>query len=95
MCVKFLIALIGITGHMAGLAHGALQSNGPSVSVVTLKILPTPWQFAVVGAIFILVIIARLSSCTEYLRGLVQPFVLRRVESGVPVILAIQVPSAH
>ncbi|XP_024403484.1 lipid phosphate phosphatase delta [Physcomitrium patens] len=75
---------------MAGLAHGALQSNGPSVSVVTLKILPTPWQFAVVGAIFILVIIARLSSCTEYLRGLVQPFVLRRVESGVPVILAIQ-----
>jgi sphingosine-1-phosphate phosphatase 1 len=57
--------------------------------------LPSSWQLKVVGAIFTWLILAQLTAFTKHLRAWVQPFVLRHVESGVPVIVAIQVPVAH
>ncbi|KAG0605247.1 hypothetical protein M758_9G042900, partial [Ceratodon purpureus] len=49
-----------------------------------------PWQLVIVGAIIISVLIAKITAPAKHFRALVQPFVLRHVESGVPVILAIQ-----
>jgi len=76
--------------RMAGVNHSTLGT-----SATLAYDLPTSWQLKVVGAIFTWLILAQLTAFTKHLRALVQPFVLRHVKSGVPVIIAIQVPVAH
>ena len=75
---------------MAGLNFSTLETT--AVSVYNL---PTSWQLLVVGSVFVWLMFAQLSTFTKYFRASVQPFVLRHVESGVPMIIAIQVPSAY
>lgn len=72
-----------------------VNSTSWGTSVIPLYDLPTPWQLKVVAGIYIWLVFAHVTSFTKHLRALVQPFVLRRVESGVPVLLAIQVPCVH
>jgi sphingosine-1-phosphate phosphatase 1 len=67
-----------------------VNSTSWGTSVIPLYDLPTPWQLEVVAGIYIWLVFAHVTSFTKHLRALVQPFVLRRVESGVPVLLAIQ-----
>lgn len=74
---------------MAGLNHTLETSD------ISMFNLPIPWQFLIVGAIFIWLIIPKFTAVTNHIRAFVQSFVLRHVESGVPVILAIQVLSAR
>lgn len=75
---------------MAGLNFTILETSAiPVYSTLA------PWQISVVGAIFTWLIFAQLTALSKHLRALVQPFVLRHVEEGVPVVLAIQVPNAN
>ena len=75
---------------MAGLNFSSLETT-----VIPVYNLPTSWQLLVLGAIFVWLILAQLTAFTKNVRAVVQPFVLRHVQSEVPVILAIQVPSTH
>lgn len=72
-----------------------VNSTSWGTSAIPLYDLPTPWQLKVVAGIYIWLVFAHVTSFTKHLRALVQPFVLRRVESGVPVLLAIQVLCVH
>ena len=71
----------------AGLKYSALETS----VVPAYRNLPASWQLLVLAAIFVWLILAQLTALTKHVRSLVQPFVLRHVESEVPVLLAIQV----
>ena len=73
---------------------GLNSTNSETSSHISMYTLLVPWQLVIVGAIIISVLIAMITAPAKHFRALVQPFVLRHVESGVPVILAIQVMSS-